>query len=251
LRPPRLWTSEPEGCRPRLGRVGLIVSASLVSRFRDPTSAHPTERPPMSVKSTGLSSLGCFRFRAPSHRDPPGCSLEPRHFPTGGFIPRDQSRLDPFRDGTRDLCCSGVSSPPCSASRLVAERSLLAVGVCVTHLVSQAAMAPILDFEVLFRIGDAGFRSWCYPRIGSRSPLQVLPSPGTRISLSGPVDRSRRLLPLLALVLRTLTPPKRSPRSDSLAYSVLRGRWFGARLRDLPPHSRFRAFDPRSLLSPW
>jgi hypothetical protein len=44
----------PEGRQPCLGRAGLIVSASLVSRFRDPTSAHPTERPPMSVKSTGL-----------------------------------------------------------------------------------------------------------------------------------------------------------------------------------------------------
>lgn len=38
-------------------------------------------------------------------------------------------------------------------------------------------------------------------------------------------------------------------RSGPLAYSVLRGRWFGARLRDLPPHSRFRAFDPLTQLS--
>jgi hypothetical protein len=60
-------------------------------------------------------------------------------------------------------------SPPCSATRLVAERSLLAVGVCVTHPVSQAAMAPILDFEVFFRSGDAGFLAWCYP------PLDLAP----------------------------------------------------------------------------
>jgi hypothetical protein len=48
----------------------------------------------------------------------------------------------------------------------------------------------------------------------------------------------------MTLVLRALTPPKRSPRFGPLAYSVLRGRRFGARLRDLPPHSRFRAVDP-------
>jgi hypothetical protein len=46
------------------------------------------------------------------------------------------------------------------------------------------------------------------PTPGSRSPLQVLSSPGTRISLLSPRDRSRRFLPLAALVLRTLTSPK-------------------------------------------
>lgn len=87
------------------------------------------------------------------------------------------------------------------------------------------------------------------PTLGSRSPLQVLSSSGTRISLLASVDRSRRFRPLMALVLRTLTSPKGSPRSGPLACSVLRGRWFGARLRDLPPHSRFRAFDPLTQLS--
>jgi hypothetical protein len=87
------------------------------------------------------------------------------------------------------------------------------------------------------------------PTLGSRSPLQVLSSSGTRISLLAPVDRSRRFRPLMALVLRTLSSPKRTPRSGPLACSVLRGRWFGARLRDLPPHSRFRAFDPLTQLS--
>jgi hypothetical protein len=152
----------PEGTGRLLGSVGLIVSASSVSRFRDPTSAHPTERPPTSVKKHWLGSLGCFRYRAPSHRDPPGCSLEPRHFPTGGFIPRDCSAPNHPGRHSGSLLSRGLS-PPCSATRLVAERSLLAVGVCVTHPVSQAAMAPILDFEVFFRSGDAGFRSWCYP----------------------------------------------------------------------------------------
>jgi hypothetical protein len=109
-------------------------------------------------------------------------------------------------------------------------------------------MAPILDFEVFFHTEMQGsFRGVTH--LGSRSPLQVLSSPGARISLLEPVDRSRRFRPLMALVRRTLTSPKRSPRSGPLAFSVLRGRWFGARLRDLPPHSRFRAFDPLTQLS--
>jgi hypothetical protein len=41
------------------------------------------------------------------------------------------------------------------------------------------------------------------PTLGSRSPLQVLSSSGTRISLLASVDRSRRFRPLMALVLRT------------------------------------------------
>lgn len=93
--------------------------------------------------------MGCFRYRAPSHRYPPGCSLEPRHFPTGGFIPRDCSAPTHPGRHSGSLLSRGLS-PPCSATRLVAERSLLAVGICVTHPVSRAAMAPILDFEVFF-----------------------------------------------------------------------------------------------------
>lgn len=46
----------PEGNRSTLGRVGLIVSASSVSRFRDPISAHPTERPPMFVRASAWFS---------------------------------------------------------------------------------------------------------------------------------------------------------------------------------------------------
>jgi hypothetical protein len=76
------------------------------------------------------------------------------------------------------------------------------------------------------------------PTLGSRSPLQVLSSSGTRIS---PLEhRPQPATPsTLGVGFRTLTPPKRSPRSDPVAFSVLRGRRFGARLRDLPPHSRF------------
>jgi hypothetical protein len=148
--PADFWVESNSSSAPRRYRVSGTRSRLIRPSVRQCSLEHR------------LDSLGCFRYRAPSHRDPPGRSLEPRHFPTGGFIPRDQSA--PTHPGWHlgSLLSRGLS-PPCSATRLVAERSLLAVGVCATHLVSQAAMVPILDFEVFFRSGDAGFRSWCYP----------------------------------------------------------------------------------------
>lgn len=152
---------------------------------------------------------------------PPGCSLEPRLFPTGGFIPRERSVSTHPRRHSGSLLSRGLS-PPCSATRLVAERSLLAVGICVTHPVSQAAMAPTLDFEVFFRSGDAGFLTWCYPlRISlPSSGFVLLWDPNLPLGTTG---RSRRLLPLMALVSGTLTPPKRSPRSDPVRLQRVTG----------------------------
>jgi hypothetical protein len=153
----------------------------------------------------------------------------------------------PIRDGTRDLCCPGVcplraapldsspsapSLPLASASltrfpRLPWRRPSTSRSSSAAEMLGSYVVLPTSDLAPLFR--------FC-PPLGPDSPSwDHQPQPATPSALG--------------VGLRTLTPPKRSPRSDPVAFSVLRGRRFGARLRDLPPHSRFRAFDPLTQLS--
>lgn len=86
-------------------------------------------------------------------------------------------------------------------------------------------MTPKFDFEVFFRFGDAGFLRGV-THSGGRSPLQVLAllwDPELLLGFPLPVEV---VLPLVTLGFAALTPPKRSPDYDPLAYSVLRGRRF-------------------------
>jgi hypothetical protein len=153
----------------------------------------------------------------------------------------------PIRDGTRDLCCPGVcplrAAPPDSSP---SAPSLPLASASLTRFPGLPWRRPSTSRSSSTR--RCWVPSWCYPLWSSlpSSGFVLLWDPNLPL---GTTDRSRRLLPLVALRLRTLTPPKRSPRSDPLACSVLRGRRFGARLRDLPPHSRFRAVDPLTQLS--
>jgi hypothetical protein len=111
-------------------------------------------------------------------------------------------------------------SPPRSACRLVADRSLLAVGVCTTHRVSPAAMAPILDFEVFFHTEMLGSFA-VLPAAGSRSPLQVSSSSRTRVSTLVNSSRSRR------------TPSTRGVGSQSLDSAETKSSLWSPRLQRL------------------
>jgi hypothetical protein len=194
-------------------------------------------------------SWGCFRYRAPSRLDLPACPLGLQALPYRGFHPSCLLlTFRPIRNATRDLCCPGVcplraapadssptapslplvSAPLTEFPRLPWHRSSTSRSSSTRRCWVPSRFYPQLDLAPLFRF---------HPPLGPGSPPWRTPA------------EAGELLPLMVLVLRALTSPKRSPRFGPLACSVLRGRRFGARLRDLPPYSRFRAFDPLTQLS--
>jgi hypothetical protein len=185
--------------------VGLIVSALVGPRFRDPISAHPTERPPVSVKATGFILLGLLPLQSSLFLDPPA-DLSVASIPyLGVFIPR----VVPFRpisEGTWDCPVQGFIP---STQRLPARRWVLPPCRCsaATCPVSQVAMAPVLDFEVLFR-AEMQCSVCGVTRIGSALPSSgfiLLWDPVLLLSSSG---RSQKHLPLRTLGFVPLTSPK-------------------------------------------
>lgn len=193
--PADFWVESNSSSAPRRYRVSGTRSRLIRPSVRQCSLEHR------------LDSLGCFRYRAPSHRDPPGRSLEPRHFPTGGFIPRDRSA--PTHSGVALGISTVQGFVPSVQRHSTRRRALPPCRWCLRHSPGfpgchgadprLRGLLPQRRCRVPFVV---------LPTTGARSPLQVLSSSGTRISLLGPVDRSRRLLPLMALVLRTLTSPK-------------------------------------------
>lgn len=150
----------PEGCRTRLGssrahRQRLVGIAFPGSKFGSSDRASTNVR-----EEHRLDSLGCFRYRAPSHHDPPGCSLEPRHFPTGGFIPRERSA--PTHSGTA-LGISSVQGFVPSVQRHPTRRR--ALPPCRWHLRHSPGFPGCHGADPRLRgllpHGDAGFPSWC------------------------------------------------------------------------------------------
>lgn len=191
----RLWVESDSSSAPRRCRVSGTRSRLIRPSVHQCSLEHR------------LGSLGCFRYRAPSHRYPPGRSLEPRHFPTGGFIPRDRSA--PTHSGVALGISTVQGFVPSVQRHSTRRRALPPCRWCLRHspgFPGCHAADPRLRGLLPQRRCRVPFV--VLPTYGARSPLQVLSSSGTRISLLGPVDRSRRLLPLVALVLRTLTSPK-------------------------------------------
>jgi hypothetical protein len=150
-----------------LGWAGLIVSASFGPRFRGPISAHPTERPPMSVKVTGFILIGLLPLQSSFSPLPACLPSRTQAFPTGGFIPRGSLAPTHFEAA---LGISSVQGFVPSAQRLPTRRRPLPPRrlSTATHPVSQVAMTP-----------DSTSRSFstrrccvplrCYPR-GSSLP---------------------------------------------------------------------------------
>jgi hypothetical protein len=160
-------------------RVSSDPQRRGVPRFRCAPPAHPSERPPgsfwivarfhASVTSSAAELLR--RGETRSH------AFAREHSPVGVSVPRPTLRP------ARDRLSRGFP-PPRSASLLVAERYLLAVGHPPAHRFSPAATNEGVDFEVFFPAEMLTFAR-CYPRARS------LPSSGSPPLGSYPWTRLR------------------------------------------------------------
>lgn len=171
------------------------------SCFQDSGSAHPTKRPPVSVKSLAYSlrAVSAAELLLPDSRPRP-LSLEPslavRFLPSPASR-RSETHLGPC-PGVSSLRKAPLDSSP-SAASLHFEPRLL------THFRRLPPPRPCTSR--LSSLRRTVVPPWCYPLVGGRSPPQVfllwdpnLPRP--------PPDRSRTLVPLMALGTASLTPPK-------------------------------------------